>query len=64
MEALIPYALVILMILVVQMVIIRWIFRIDTQIRLLTEIRDQLLHHNKANAAARTQEYYEKEAQK
>lgn len=46
MEALIPYALVILLILVVQMVIIRWIFRIDTQIRLLTEIRDELKQLN------------------
>jgi len=64
MEALIPYGLAIFLIVLVQAVIIRWIFRIDTQIRLLTEIRDQLLHHNKANAAARTQEYYAKEAQK
>jgi len=46
MEALVPYALVILLLLVVQMVIIRWIFRIDAQIRLLTEIRDELKQLN------------------
>jgi len=61
MDMLITYGLVIFLILLVQMVITRWIFRVDTQIKLLTEIRDQLLHLNNANAAARTQEYFDKE---
>ena len=46
MEALIPYGLVIFLIVLVQVVIIRWVFRIDTQIRLLTEIRNELKQFN------------------
>jgi hypothetical protein len=42
MDALLVYGLVILAFVLIQVMIVRWIFRIDTQIQLLIEIRDLL----------------------
>lgn len=64
MEALSVYFLVIGAIFIIQVLIVRWVFRINEQILYLKQIYEQLIHLNNANAAARTQEYYEKDAQK
>ena len=42
MNVLITYGLVVFLAILAQAVIIRWIFRIDAQVKLLTEIRDLL----------------------
>jgi len=47
MEYLVAYGLAIVAVFLVQVVILRWIFRIETQIKLLTNISNQLAAINR-----------------
>ena len=54
MESLVVLIILILIAFIIQVAILRWVFRINTQIRLLTEIRDLLKQSNICGERSRT----------
>ena len=53
MENWIGLIIVVIIGVLIQVAIIRWIFRINPQIKLLTEIRDEVRYHNSVARRAR-----------